>query len=222
MIGTAAVTLSTGYAFGDVFTTRHSLHWSFAEAKLFYLIFVAVVVVAAGIVVIPNAPLGLVTLGVQALAGVLLPSACVFLLLLANDRDVLGPWVNRGWLNAIATVIIGMLVMLSATLAVVTLFPDVDPRRLILLLGVALVVSLVSIAAYQARHRRRLRGDGIPELDEIDRLTWQMPPLDELPRPVWSPARKIGVLTLRLYLLLAMGSVPAKVVQLAVTSTGHA
>ena len=60
------------------------------------------VVAAAGIVLIPGAPLGLITTSVQALAGVLLPSATVFLLLLCNDRAVLGPWFNPPWLNAIA------------------------------------------------------------------------------------------------------------------------
>ena len=42
-----------------------------------------------------GAPLGLITEAVQALAGVLLPSASVFLLLLCNDREVLGPWRNH-------------------------------------------------------------------------------------------------------------------------------
>ena len=54
----------------------------------------------------------------QALAGILLPSASVFLLLLCNDREVLGPWVNPRWLNIVATVIIGVLLMLSGTLVV--------------------------------------------------------------------------------------------------------
>ena len=44
---------------------------------------------------IPGAPLGVITTAVQALAGVLLPSATVFLLLLCNDRDVFGPWATR-------------------------------------------------------------------------------------------------------------------------------
>ena len=225
MIGAAAVTLSTSYAFGDVVKTRHSLHWSLGDAKLFYLIFSGVVVVAAGIVLIPNAPLGLVTLGVQALAGVLLPSACVFLLLLANDRAVLGPWVNRGWLNAIASVIIGVLVMLSAILGAVTLFPGVDVTRLTLVLAGVLVLSLAAIALYRTRDRASGRRAHIPEIEEveeIDRLTWQMPPLEELPRPVWSFTRKVGVLALRAYLVLAMVLVLGKVIQLALTGTGHA
>ena len=94
IIGAAAVTLSTSYAFGDVFGAHHSLHRSWREAKFFYGAFAAMVVCAAGIVIIPGAPLGVITTGVQALAGVLLPSATVFLLLLCNDKDVLGPWVE--------------------------------------------------------------------------------------------------------------------------------
>ncbi len=99
IIGAAAVTLSTSYAFGDVFGLRHSLHRSFRDAKAFYGSYAALVAVAAGVVLIPGAPLGLLTTAVQALAGVLLPSASVFLLLLCNDREVLGPWVNPRWLN---------------------------------------------------------------------------------------------------------------------------
>ena len=99
IIGASAVTLSTSYAFGDVFGIKHSLHRKFREAKPFYTIYAAMVVVAAGIVLIPGVPLGLLTTAVQALAGILLPSASVFLLLLCNDREVLGPWMNPRWLN---------------------------------------------------------------------------------------------------------------------------
>jgi len=58
IIGAAAVTLSTSYAFGDIFGMRHSLHRSFADAKQFYILFSALVICAAGIVLIPRAPLG--------------------------------------------------------------------------------------------------------------------------------------------------------------------
>jgi Mn2+/Fe2+ NRAMP family transporter len=221
MIGAGAVTLATTYAFGDVFKMRHSLHWSAGEAKTFYLFFTAVVAIAAGVVLIPNAPLGLVTLGVQALAGVLLPSATVFLLLLCNDRAVLGPWANGGWLNALAAVIVGVLVMLSMVLAAVTVFAGVSVGLITLGLGGVLAVCLLALGAAQLRGRRRVRSIEIDEVEEIDRLTWQMPPLDELARPAWSTTRKIGILALRGYLLLATLLVVGKVVQLAVTG-GHA
>ncbi len=80
---------------------------------------------AAGVVLIPGAPLGTITTAVQALAGVLLPSATVFLVLLCNDKAVLGPWTNPGWLNAIAAAIVGVLVVLSAILTATTLFAHI-------------------------------------------------------------------------------------------------
>src|SRR5579859_7139500 len=61
IIGACAVTLATSYAFGDVFGLRHSLHRSFKDAKVFYGSYTALVAVAASIVLIPNAPLGLIT-----------------------------------------------------------------------------------------------------------------------------------------------------------------
>jgi NRAMP (natural resistance-associated macrophage protein)-like metal ion transporter len=91
IIGAAAVGLSTSYAVSDVLGLKHSLHRKPSEAKGFYAIFAGLLVAAAVIVLIPSSPLGLLTEGVQTLAGVLLPSATVFLLLLCNDRDVLGP-----------------------------------------------------------------------------------------------------------------------------------
>jgi Mn2+/Fe2+ NRAMP family transporter len=130
IIGAAAVTLSTSYAFGDFFGLRHSLHRGFMDAKEFYIAYTGLVVIAAAVVLIPGAPLGVVTEAVQALAGLLLPSACVFLLLLCNDREVLGPWVNAPWLNAVATVIIATLLMLSGTLMATTMFPHLNGARI--------------------------------------------------------------------------------------------
>ena len=102
---------------------------------------------AAAIVLIPGAPLGLITTAVQALAGILLPSATVFLLLLCNDKAVLGPWVNRPWLNFVATFIVSVLLVLSLILMTTTVFPHIDVPALFVGLSIALVVV--------ARRRRR-------------------------------------------------------------------
>ena len=68
--------------------------------------------------------------------------------------------------------------------------------------------------------RRRLPADPEAELDTgvvmaAQRLTWRMPPLSELPRPAWSPGRTVGMITLRLYLFIAVGLVIVKIIQLA-------
>ena len=124
VIGAMAVSLSTAYAIGDVMALRHSLHRRPTEAKGFYSVYCGLVAVAAALVLTPGAPLGLLTNAVQALAGVLLPSATVFLLLLCNDRAVLGPWVNGRALNAFTGAVIAVLVTLSVVLTASVLFPD--------------------------------------------------------------------------------------------------
>ena len=78
---------------------KHSLHRKPSDAVGFYLVYCGLIALAAALVLIPGTPLGLLTNAVQTLAGVLLPSATVFLLLLCNDEAVLGPWVNGRWLN---------------------------------------------------------------------------------------------------------------------------
>ncbi len=219
LIGAAAVTLATSYAFGDVFGASHSLHRGVRDAKLFYATFTLMVCAAAGIVLLPGAPLGLITTGVQALAGVLLPSATVFLLLLCNDRAVLGPWVNAPWLNAVAAVIIGALVELSLVLVASTAFPTVNVTHLFVDLSVALAVALAATGAYVLLRRAPAgAAAGVAQeeatLSKERRHAWTMPPLALLERPVWSPGRRAAMLLLRGYLVVAVALLVVKTVQL--------
>jgi Mn2+/Fe2+ NRAMP family transporter len=219
LIGAAAVTLATSYAFGDAFGAKHSLHRGPLDAPGFYASFALMVLAAGGIVLIPGAPLGLITTSVQALAGVLLPSATVFLLLLCNDREVLGPWSNQPWLNALASVIIGVLVELSVILIASTAFPKVDVTQLFIYLSLVLLAILAGLALYSLRGRMRIpeRAVAMAEARRVareGRATWTMPPLTLLERPVWSPGRKAGMLVLRAYLVLAVALLIVKTVQL--------
>jgi Mn2+/Fe2+ NRAMP family transporter len=217
IIGAAAVTLSTSYAFGDVFGIRHSLHRSFKDAKDFYLSYAAMVVVAASIVLIPGAPLGLITTTVQALAGLLLPSASVFLLLLCNDPEVLGPWVNPPWLNGVAAVIVGMLLVLSGTLMVTTLFPHIDVGELFIGLTVGLAVCGVVVAValrIVARRSGQPSRPPPPAMGRLEKLSWRMPPLALLKPVKWSPGTRLGVLALRGYLVLSAVLLLVKAIQL--------
>jgi len=143
---------------------------------------------------------------------VLLPSATVFLLLLCNDKAVLGPWVNKPWLNAVACAIVGVLVMLSLILAATTLFPSVDVRLLTAVLAAILVVGLLAIGLL---FLRRPASTPTAAVAEADRLTWRMPPLGALPKPAWSTVQTAGMVTLRVYLLVAAVLLAVKVVGLA-------
>ncbi len=214
IVGASAVTLATSYAFGDIFGLRHSLHRGVGEAKLFYGSYTAMVAVAAAIVLIPHAPLGLITTAVQALAGTLLPSATVFLVLLCNDRAVLGPWINKPWLNALATIIVSALLLLSLVLVVSTVFPTINVTALITVLGIvmALVVGAATAWMYwSARH-----ADPVPELARAEKENWRMPALALLERPTWSLPKRIAMLTMAGYIILAVLFLAIKAVQLAV------
>lgn len=209
IVGAAAVTLATSYAFGDVFGLKHSLHRGFADAKPFYLSYSAMVSFAAAIVLIPGAPLGLITTAVQALAGLLLPSASVFLLLLCNDREVLGPWVNRPWLNWVAGLIVGVLLLLSGILMATTLFPGLD---VIVVAGyLALTLVILAAATVPALRWMGRRQPSPPAASSparpIDRNSWRMPPLTLLEPVTWSPGTRLGMIALRGYLVTSRGVV---------------
>jgi Mn2+/Fe2+ NRAMP family transporter len=215
LIGAGALTLSTSYAFGDVFGAKSSLHRSFREEKTFYAIFAGLILGAAAIVLIPGAPLGVITLAVQALAGVLLPSATVFLLLLCNDREVLGPWRNPGWLNVVASVIVATLILLSLILMATTLFPNINVTAVTLGGAVGLVVALIVFGVLILRSRRGAQAVTLIETGPlVPKEQWTMPPLALLARPQWSTGRKVAMLTLRVYLLASMVLLIVKAVQL--------
>jgi hypothetical protein len=212
IIGAASVTLATSYAFGDMFGAKHSLHRSWRDAKFFYSVFSAMVIGAAGIVIIPHAPLGLITTSVQALAGVLLPSATVFLLLLCNDKEVLGPWVNKLWLNIVASVIVSILMMMSLVLMVTTLFSSINVSKLAIALGATLIVSYVvgGVVIFRTRSQR------VPISEELlrNRASWRMPSVSLLSRPKWSRGRLFGMYLLRGYLVVAVIMLIVKGLQL--------
>jgi Mn2+/Fe2+ NRAMP family transporter len=216
IIGAFAVSLSTAYAVGDVLGLNHSLHRGIKQAKGFYAIYTLLIALAATVVLIPGSPLGLLTEGVQVLAGVLLPSATVFLLLLCNDRAVLGPWVNKRGTNMFTSTVIAILITLSVILTASVLFPNVTSGQILDILIGCGIVSAVFGAVLLVRRRRAELPVADPEFE--DRDNWRMPPLNRLTAPMISGGRKAGLTALRLYLLIAMILVIVKVVQ---TALGH-
>jgi hypothetical protein len=133
--------------------------------------------------------------------------------MLCNDREVLGPWANKTWLNIVAAIIVAVLVELSLILVVTTVFPSVDAAKLFLYMSIALLAALAASGAYIATHRVRVR-DPFADLSPEARRSWTMPPLALLERPPWSPGRRAGMLLLRGYLVVAVVLLIVKTVQL--------
>jgi|SRR5271166_3231693 len=212
LIGASAVSLSTAYAIGDVFDARHSLHRKVSDAKGFYAVYAALIAVSAAIVLAPGAPLGLLTVAVQTLAGVLLPSATVFLLLLCNDEAVLGPWVNGPFMNLLTGGIVAALVALSVILTIAVLFPDAATETTIL--G---VLTSGAVAAGAAALAFVTSGRAKPVAStRKDRETWRMSPLASLPPAKLSLSAKTWMAVLRLYLVAAGGLVLVRIVMMAI------
>lgn len=125
VLGTTAISLASAWAYGEVRGWEHSLQKKTWEAPGFYATYVGCVGAAAGIVLIPRMPLQLVIISVQVFAGLILPSAIIFLQLLLNDRELLGErWVNRSWNNYINWTIIIVLFALSLLLAAQVMLPN--------------------------------------------------------------------------------------------------
>jgi Mn2+/Fe2+ NRAMP family transporter len=217
IIGASAISLASAYAVADVLKFNHSLHRKPREAKAFYAVYAGLLLGAAALVLTPGMPLGLLTNAVQALAGVLLPSATVFLLLLCNDRAVLGPWVNGRWLNLFTGAVIAIMVMLSIILTASVLYPNITGRQILSILAGGSIVTVV--AAIATAWLRRSRGIVTEVIDESQRATWRMPPLDQLPTGRLTGMRRLWMGVLRGYLLIAAGLVLVRIVQLM--SAGH-
>jgi Mn2+/Fe2+ NRAMP family transporter len=124
VLGTTAISLASAWAYGEVRGWPHSLHKKIWEAPGFYAVYIGCVGLAAAIVLIPRMPLQLVIISVQVFAGLILPSAIIFLQLLLNDHALLGDrWVNRRWNNWINWTIIVVLFALSLLLAAQVMLP---------------------------------------------------------------------------------------------------
>jgi NRAMP (natural resistance-associated macrophage protein)-like metal ion transporter len=102
MLGALVVSLASAWAFGEAFAWPCSLNYNCTEAKRFYGLYAAMVVVAAGIVLIPHLPLVKITVYVEAFNALVLPIVLGFLLVLSNDKQILGNRVNSALGNTIA------------------------------------------------------------------------------------------------------------------------
>jgi protein-S-isoprenylcysteine O-methyltransferase Ste14 len=203
-----------------VLSLKHSLHRKPSDAPGFYAMYCGLIVLAAALVLLPGVPLGLLTNAVQTLAGVLLPSATVFLLLLCNDKAVLGPWVNSRLTNIATGAIVAVLVLLSIILTASVVFPDMSGETIVGILiggGVISLIVAIAINVLQARAALDKAATAKPAKPDLQRMyNWRMPALTELKPMILSQRHKWWMGVLRGYLVVAMGMVIYKVVALAI------
>jgi Mn2+/Fe2+ NRAMP family transporter len=235
LIGANLTALTISYTLGDVSgKMRHSLHWKPRQAPSFYGLYAVLVAMGAAVTLAWGDHLGVVIDGVEALNGILLPSALIFLVLLANDKAVLGPWANSTAHNWACGLVVWVVTTFSLAPVVTAFFPDVTLKQII---GAFIVCTVLGVAAaafiwwlrpsrgravsLEPGTNRRPSGMGRAEWRAVlrdSRLAFRIPRLETLERPPISAARRVGLVTLRAYIAFAIVIVVTKLIQ---TATGH-
>jgi NRAMP (natural resistance-associated macrophage protein)-like metal ion transporter len=230
LIGANLTALTTTYTLGDVYPKmRHSLHWKPRQAPWFYGLYAGLVGLSAIVTLAWGNDLGVVVDGVEALNGILLPSALVFLILLANDKPVLGPWTNSTAQNWIGGVIAWAVTTFSLAPLVTTFYPDVTLKQCAFAFAVCTGLGLIAAAVLWRLRPSRLRPVSLapdgnqrpPGMSRAEwretlrdrRNAWRTPRLDTIERPALTAARTIGLLTLRGYIVFAIVIMAIKLAQ---------
>jgi Mn2+/Fe2+ NRAMP family transporter len=123
LLAAAVLPLSTAFVICEAFGAERSVQSSFRDAPLFFTLFIGLLVFGAGILLIPGVPIAGVAIGTQTLDGILLPVLLVFIILLANDRRLLGSHRNGVAYNVVAVSLASVLILLTMVLVVTTIFP---------------------------------------------------------------------------------------------------
>ncbi|MGC8503142.1 NRAMP family divalent metal transporter [Desulfurella sp.] len=122
LIAAIAITASTSWATGEALDLERSINSRFSKALPFYLSGILSSALAATVVLIPHMPLGLLNLAVQVIATIFMPAAMLFLLMLLNDKEIMGDYVNKTWQNIAAFTIVGILIIANMLYGYTVLF----------------------------------------------------------------------------------------------------
>lgn len=112
--------LATSFYISEAFGFEAGIDKKWKEAPEFYTLYTSILVIAAGIILLPNAPLIQISLWSQVLNGLLLPVVLVCMILLVNKKEIMGKYVNKPINNIIGWATISILIGLSLTLLIMT------------------------------------------------------------------------------------------------------
>jgi Mn2+/Fe2+ NRAMP family transporter len=110
--------ISTAYAVCEGLGLESGLDKRFDEAPAFYWLYTALIVLGAGVVLVPHFPLFRVMVLSQVANGVLLPFVLIFVLLLINDRELMGKYTNSRWYNVVSWTTVGIMISLTMAMLV--------------------------------------------------------------------------------------------------------
>jgi NRAMP (natural resistance-associated macrophage protein)-like metal ion transporter len=114
--------LATAFYVCEAFGFEAGIDKKWDEAREFYILYTGILIFSAGIILLPNAPLILISLWSQVINGMLLPVVLVCMILLVNNKKIMGKYVNKPINNFIGWSTIIILIGLSATLLLIPFF----------------------------------------------------------------------------------------------------
>lgn len=113
--------LSTAYTICEAFGWESSVDRKFTEAPQFYGMYFLMIFLGAGIILLPDVPLISIMFYSQVINGVLLPFVLIFMLVLVNDRRIMGNYTNGKILNIISWLTALILVFLSLAMVITSI-----------------------------------------------------------------------------------------------------
>ena len=113
--------ISTSYAVCEGLGFESGLDKKFHEAPVFYWLYTLIIVVGAGVLLIPRFPLAHIMVLSQVVNGIVLPFVLIFMLLLINDKELMGGHVNTRGFNVIAWLTVGVMIALTFAMFVTQL-----------------------------------------------------------------------------------------------------
>ncbi|GAC1613438.1 MAG: hypothetical protein NVS4B5_00470 [Vulcanimicrobiaceae bacterium] len=123
LVALMTITTSSAYAIGESSGDGASLNLPFSLRRLFYGSAAISAAIAAVVVLVPGAPLLAITIAVNVTATLLMPPALIFLLILVNDRSIVGDLVNTWHANIAACLVVFTICAIGAVYTLVLLSP---------------------------------------------------------------------------------------------------
>jgi NRAMP (natural resistance-associated macrophage protein)-like metal ion transporter len=114
--------LATSYYVCEAFGFEAGVNRSWKEAPVFYWLYTLLIVIGAAVILIPNMPLILVMFWSQVVNGVLLPFVLIFMLILINNKDLMGAYVNNWAFNIISWVTVVIMIVLTLMMVFTSFF----------------------------------------------------------------------------------------------------
>ncbi|MFH1826277.1 MAG: Nramp family divalent metal transporter [bacterium] len=117
-LGASILPLSSSYAICEAFGWENGISKKFDEAPIFYSLYTALILIGGGVVLLPNMNLIHIMLFSQTTNGILFPFILIFMLLLVNNKRLMGEYTNSRFNNSVAWVTAGVLIVLTVLLVI--------------------------------------------------------------------------------------------------------